>query len=53
MFSKTQHNMKPRLVRCIVCKITKMTDEPDPKCNVCNWSMITVLKFMLDPENQK
>lgn len=48
MFNKQFHNIKPRTVKCLACKITRVTDEPDPKCKVCGWSMITVLKFMLE-----
>lgn len=53
MFSKTQHNMKPRLVKCVACNTTKMTNEPDPRCSTCNWAMITVLKFMFPKEEKK
>ena len=44
-FSKFMHNMKFRRVRCMKCKAEKVTKEPDPHCDECGWSMITVLNL--------
>ena len=45
VFSKEAHNIKPRSVRCIACKRMRITDEPNPKCTNCGWSMVTVISF--------
>lgn len=52
MFNKDYHNIKPRAVKCIVCQVVRVTDEPNPKCDRCNWSMATILKFM-NPDKEE
>lgn len=39
-----EHNMKPRLVRCIPCKFEVVTNLPQPKCGRCKRPMITVIE---------
>ena len=49
MFNKDFHNIKPRTVKCISCKTTKVTNEPNPKCQKCGWNMATVLTPNFQP----